>query len=119
MKPRRPQPTLAAGLTVEPRLRGVALPPLTATEPPGGWTVSAGWNLCRSYASGVEHETASPAGIATAAWLALSQAVDHSRGVTAASPRSLVRQEIEGRLREPEPTLDSVAYALAIDPPPF
>ncbi|RBY74618.1 hypothetical protein DQ239_19185 [Blastococcus sp. TF02-09] len=37
----------------------------------------------------------------------------------AASPDSLVRQEIEARLGEPEPTFDPVAYALAVDPPPF
>ncbi len=121
---RAPRPPAALpgaprGTTVEPKLRGLLLPPLTVAPPAGGWTLQAVRDSCDAYADRVDHETASAAGIATAAWLALSQAVDHFRGVTAASPRSLVRQELEARLRAPEPTFDAVAYALAIDPPPF
>ena len=112
-------PGAAEGTTVEPKLRGLRLPPLTVAGPAGGWTHETAWTACRDYAARIDHGTASPEGLAHAAWLALSRAVDRSLGVTAASPHSLVRQEIEARLGDPEPTFDAVAYALAIDPPPF
>jgi hypothetical protein len=112
MKPRRPRPADAAEFTVEPLLRGLPLPPLRVVEPDEGWTADSVWEVARTYASRLDHRTATSAGIAQAAWLALSRGADHALGVSAASPRSVVHQEIGIRLR-PTQSLDPFDGPLA------
>ncbi len=99
-RPPAAPPGAAGTLTVEPRLRGLLLPPLTVAPPAGGWAVPAARDACRDYAARIALDAVSPEGVAGAAWVALSRAVDRSLGVTPTAARSLVRQEIEARLGE-------------------